>query len=118
MGIVGIALPIKSEKGRMALLGGDRYITQIVMTALGDSESENPFQSRGFEGVNIFDINDGMQTGELQSQVEAVFAILERDQLASLVSVNFSNVGSDRFMDVQYKDLETGNRIDLQFGGS
>jgi hypothetical protein len=115
----GIRLPTRVKNGRLELLGGDNYIRQLVETAMGDSESENPFQDVGLGEFMIFDVNDPLSEGEIRDRVERAFDSLERDQLARLSSIEFDRVGGEARMFLEYEDLETGKRptIEVPLGG-
>lgn len=82
----GIKLPLQTKNGRLQLLSGDEYIEQLIFTALGDNESENPFQDIGLGEFMIFGINDSYTEGEIRTRVEQIFDLLEGDQLARLDS--------------------------------
>lgn len=109
----GIALPLRAVNGRLMLLSGDGYIEQLVKTAMGSSESSNPFQDVGLGEFMIFDINDALTEGVIRQRVVRVFASLERDQLARLVSLAFEGIGSEKVMQVVYDNLETGYRSEV-----
>jgi len=115
----GIKLPTTVKNGRLELLGGDDYIRQLVETALGESDSENPFQDIGLGEFMIFDINDPLSEGEIRDRVTKAFASLETDQLARLSSIEFDRVGHEARMYIEYEDLETGKRpeIEVPLGG-
>jgi hypothetical protein len=115
----GIKLPTTIKNGRLELLGGDDYIRQLVETAMGDSDSENPFQDIGLGEFMIFDINDPLSEGEIRDRVRKAFASLESDQLARLSSIEFARRGAEAVMFLVYEDLETGQRpqIEVPLGG-
>ena len=110
----GIKLPTRVVKGRIALLGGDDYIAQLVLTALGDGESENPFQDLGLGERMIFDINDDITQAEIKQRVEIALAPLERDRLARFERLRFESDGAQKKMFLQYKNLETDERDEVE----
>lgn len=110
----GIKLPLRAVNGRLELLGGDAYIEQLIFTALGSGESDNPFQDIGLGEFMIFDLNDKMTEGHIAERVRAVFATLERDQLARLEELSFKSVEGDKKMHLGYENLETGKRDDIE----
>ena len=109
----GIKLPTTVRNGRLEIVSGNSYIRQLVETSLGGSESENPFQDLGLGEFMLFDINDEFLEGKIQQRVASAFATLERDQLARLRSVRFSRLNSTLRMFIEYDDLETGIRTEL-----
>lgn len=116
----GIALPAKTINGRLQMLGGDDYISQLVMTMLGRSDSDNPFQDIGLGDWMIFDINDRMTEGEIRERVVAGFKSLEVDQLARLDNpqkdITFIRVDGtgELYMDLVYENMETQERVELE----
>ena len=111
-------LPIKIKDGRLKMLSGDDYIKQLVMIALQDGDSENPFQDLGLSEFMIFDINAEAVEGEIRHRVQNSFDALKRSQLAKLTrgaqSIRFETEGADKFMYIDYTDLETGERTELE----
>ena len=110
----GIELPTRAVNGRLKLLSGDAYIEQLVMVALGDNDSENPFQEIGLGEFMIFGINDAQEDGEIRMKVKRVFSLLEADQLARLKTLSFETSGSDKLMFLDYINLETGQRREVE----
>lgn len=114
----GISVPLKTKNGRLQLLSGDDYIDMLVRIALGDNQSDNPFQDIGLGAEQwIFGINDGMAEGEIKRAVVAVFESLERDQLAKIqerdISFDRSEEGVLK-MDLTYTNIETQERVELE----
>lgn len=110
----GIKLPTEVVNGRLKTIGGDNYIRQLIETAMGDSESENPFQDIGLGETMIFDINDELTESKIERRVADIFISLETDQLARLESISFDRDGSTLKMFVSYEDLETGSRAEIE----
>lgn len=114
----GISVPLKTKNGRLQLVSGDAYIDMLVRIALGDNQSDNPFQDIGLGAERwIFGINDGMAEGEIKTAVLSVFESLERDQLAKIKQ---SDIKFDRSeegvlkMDLAYTNIETQERVELE----
>lgn len=111
----GIHVPITSRNGRMALSTGDDYIESLIINSLGSGESTNPFQDGlGLSESIIFSINDGLTEGDIRKRTQAVFKSLEDSQLAEFEDVKFRTETSEKFMDVFYRNLETGVRVELE----
>lgn len=110
----GIKLPTRARNGRLQMLGGDAYIEQLIFTALGSGDSENPFQSIGLGEFMVFGINDGMSDAKIRGRVRAAFDTLVRDQLATLVELRFAAENAERTMYLGYRNLETGKRDDIE----
>ena len=112
----GISLPLEAEAGRLKLLSGDDYMRQLVAMALGDNDSDNPFQSLGMGEWMIFAINDQAIEGEIRQRVRAVFIEFEKDQLMKLSTdadaITFEEREGERIMRLKYLNLETGLRVD------
>lgn len=116
----GIRLPLQTKNGRLQLLSGDAYIEQLLFTALGDNESENPFQDIGLGQFMIFGINDSYTEAEIRERVEQIFEALEADQLAKLdddeQALRFERKrGTGKlFLHVSYTNLETQEQNDIE----
>jgi len=111
----GIEVPIQVHNGRMKLSEGDEYIDSLILTALGNGESTNPFQfGIGLGEFMIFEINDGLTEGEIKTRTLRVFESLETDQLAELEDLTFDSKNSEKSMDLTYRNLETGARNELE----
>jgi len=116
----GIKIPLSVKAGRLEQLGGDEYIEQLIMTALGDNESDNPFQDIGLGTFMIFGINDSYTEGEIRERVIQVFESLETDQLAKLASddkaLTFEKrIGEGKLvMFLEYINLETQEQRELE----
>lgn len=115
----GIALPVTVDNGRFKLLSKQAYISQLLMIAFGDGDSENPFQDIALGEFMIFAINDASPEGEIRKRVEQVFKSLEDDQLAKLTrgsqSITFVQEDQTKTMYLDYTDLETGEREDMEY---
>lgn len=116
----GIRLPLEAKNGRLRLLSSDAYIEQIIVTALGDNESENPFQNIGLGEFMIFGINDSYTESEIRERVEQIFESLETDQLATLDSEDKAltfkrDKGTGRLkMFLSYTNLETQEQNEIE----
>lgn len=116
----GIRLPLEAKNGRLRLLSSDAYIEQIIVTALGDNESENPFQNIGLGEFMIFGINDSYTESEIRERVEQIFESLETDQLATLDSEDKAltfkrDKGTGRLkMFLNYTNLETQEQNEIE----
>lgn len=117
----GITLPITVKNGRFVLSEGDDYIYQLVMRALGEGESDNPFQDIGLGEFMTFDINDKQSNGLIRSRIKAIFTELESDQLAKLRTdvpgVVFEEdrgpLGNEKRVLIRYVNIETQERREL-----
>lgn len=116
----GIKLPLETKNGRLVLLEGDDYIEQLIFAALGDNESENPFQDIGLGQFMIFGLNDSYTEGEIRERVEQVFASLEEDQLAKLSTddeaITFvKETGTGKLkMFLEYVNIETQEQNEIE----
>ena len=85
----GIAIPFTADnRGGVAVIEGDAYISQLIRTLAANSDSENPFLDVGIGIETIFaNLSDGAWRAQARRQIEKVFATLERAQIARLLSV-------------------------------
>ncbi|KKN81440.1 hypothetical protein LCGC14_0320530 [marine sediment metagenome] len=126
MTIKGIELPVRVVNGRFKLLSSDEYVDQLIRVALGNTDSENPFNPDGLGEFMIFALNDEQIEGEIEERVRTVFRILERDQIARLgreSPIRFEEdvvKPGEKIMFIDYVNLETGGRreVDLPLSGA
>lgn len=111
----GIKVPLRAINGRLEKLGGDAYIEQLIMTGLGDCQSENPFQDIGLGEFMIFGINDDRSTSDIRTRIAQVFALLEADQLAKLERLTFEEEdGHEKKAHLTYVNIETQERHEIE----
>lgn len=114
----GIKVPLETENGRLKLISRDAYIQQMLFVALGEGESDNPFQDPGMGEFMIFDINDELTEGEIKARIVAIFESFEADQLAKLdnpeIDLVFSEEGQEKLLDLTYINMETQERVDIE----
>lgn len=113
-GARGIQVPMQAVNGRLKMIGGEEYVEQLVLAAIGTPYSENPFQDVGLSEFMIFDVNDELVEGEIRSRIKERFQSLEDDQLARLESLKFETDGAEKRALLVYTNLETGNRRELE----
>lgn len=109
----GLALPIGiGAYGRAKLASGSELMKQLLLSALRECTSENPFQDLGISQKIIFDINDSHAIGEVRIRIKQIFANFEAQRLARLPgggnSLGFSQ-SEEGALDVEigYLDMET-----------
>lgn len=118
---VGMRMPVGvDEQGGAAMSAGSDYIHQLLITALRDCESRNPFQDLGISERNIFDIDDPVTRGRLMTRVKDVFARFEAQSLARLASGSSairwaeSEADGEAVLEVQYIDMESNRNQSVQ----
>lgn len=100
MAKTGLSVPIAVNQAGGALLdeGGDQ-ILKLIMLALTDCESANPFQNLGLPEDIIFRINDPIVEAEVSLAIQNVFKSFENAKRARLI-------GSPEFTRRQEGELE------------
>ena len=106
----GIKLPSQVKNGRLVLISGDEYIQQLVINALGDRDCDNPFVLDGIDESMIFQLNTAELQAQLRRRIEAIFEVLDAEQLARLANLTFESKGPDLIANIEYTNLETGIR--------
>ena len=110
---VGLKSPLQaSVQGTAMLVSGSDLVKQLVLTALRDCSSLNPFQDLGISDRNIFDINDEPTVARVRLRIQQIFAVFQIQELASLVkgeqSIVFSRQEEGALSaQIKYLDLET-----------
>jgi hypothetical protein len=110
----GIALPFGPDnRGGVALIEGDEYISQLIRVLASNGDSENPFLDVGIGLRAIFqNLDDPAYQAQLRREIEAVFDDLRRAQIAKLLSVSFApsddpNNPAEFIATVRYLSIET-----------
>lgn len=123
----GLKSPLQaSVQGTAVLVSGSDLVKQIILTALRDCSSLNPFQDLGISDKNIFDINDDPTVARVRLRIQQIFAVLQIQDLAALIkgeqSITFSRTEEEGALTavIKYLDLETDkpDEITLSNGGS
>jgi hypothetical protein len=113
----GIAIPFTVKGGRLQMLEGNDYVRQLLMTALGNCDSENPFRDLGLGEFMIFGINDQLSEGEIRKKIEQIFETFEVDQLAKIQDpkrdIRFYRNAEELFCEISYVDLESQERYEI-----
>lgn len=109
----GIAVPAQvTDGGRLKLVKDDEYVQQLVFTALGDGDSENPFQpDLGLGDGMVFQLNDRREQARVKYRIERAFKSLESRLLAKLPAsraISFvETVEGELEVVVRYLNMET-----------
>ena len=109
----GMLSPLSaSKKGGAVTVSGSDLIWQLLVTALRDCSSDNPFQDLGIGDQNIFSLSDQQSIAKLNLAVQRIFLQFEANQLARLVKgdrgIVFSKSVEGRLnCEISYVDLET-----------
>ena len=114
--ISGLASPVSVDgDGGFSLSEGDDYVASIVRTALLPSESSNPFMSGGVSQRATFqNASDSVSTGQLISQIRAVFDQLTRENIAELVKIEQLGVEDGELrVQVIYINKENNRRSEI-----
>lgn len=81
---VGIALPWRANKrGGLFHSTSDDTIKKLLGVALGNNDSNNPFQELGLDDI-IFDPGDETTFGVLRSRIEEIFEGFREEEIAAL----------------------------------
>lgn len=114
----GIMVPVQPGRtGGFRLVRGDDYITQLILVLAGDADSENPFQDEGIGLRAVFaNLSDPAWRSEVKAQIEVVFDVLHRDNLAKLADVSFLQgvVTGEVVVRISYLSLETNTVLEVE----
>jgi hypothetical protein len=112
----GIALPIITTRGRVRVSDGEEQMSKIVLLALADGDSQNPFASDYGIRAPIFTLGTGSLRAVLDREIKQHFDRWEGGRRAKLVSAQMFGTAdgsgrADRNGDFEirivYIDLET-----------
>ena len=107
----GIGLPFREDSdGGAALADGENYVQNLVVVAMQANESDNPFQDLGVTNFAVFKPSaDPAWRLVMRRRILTQIALLERDNLARFVRIDFNdgNGNGETLVEVTYLNLET-----------
>ena len=114
--ISGLSSPIAADgDGGFSISEGDDYVSSLIRGALLAAESSNPFLNIGLGYSAAFaNAEDRLSVGRLTAQIEAVFSQLDRENIASLVSIEqVSSEDGELTVKVSYINKENNRRSEI-----
>jgi len=118
----GMTSPLAvTQKGEAQTVSGSALIKQLLITALRDCSSENPFQDLGIGDKLIFDVLDPKTIARLTVRIQQIFARFQGEQLAKLIpggqGLTFSREEEGELSAmIKYVDLETDKPDEFTIG--
>jgi hypothetical protein len=113
----GLTLPVQAAKGRAVLDQGDDELRKVIMIALSDCDSANPFQDLGLDPSDVFAINDEVTQAEIRQRIAVAFKRFEAEGLARLLpgypKFGVNSVAQELISELKYQNLETTLTEDL-----
>ena len=115
----GFRIPFKQDgrTGGVSVDDGDDYIRGLLLAALNDCESANPFQDLGI-GNHIFKLDESAFRTVAKEKVRNVFEQFKADKLADLAAggIEFldQEVEGEVLLSIKYIDLETEEVNELE----
>lgn len=118
----GLAVPVKADaSGGFARSKSDNYISQIIETNAGDTDSENPFQidlGAGIQAV-FANVSEGAFKALQKRKIEQIFKNLSAAKLATLKSISFRDREEGEpegnfYMIVKWRSLETNTDQEVE----
>jgi len=105
----GLAIPVRAVNGRAALTDGADQMRKIIMLALGEGESTNPFNGSdvGMD-AKLFRLDLPAMRSLTRRAVDAHFRRFQANDRAQLIAADFlKSEGGELNLFVRYSDLET-----------
>ena len=113
----GIDIPFRPDgDGGIALSEGDAYIRNLVLATVSINESDNPFQDLGSSLEPVFQNADDIEWRTAAvARVKRQFQTLADDNLARLVSVQFSQPDGEGNLElaISYINLESTTKSEV-----
>ena len=115
----GLSLPIKvSHAGGAQKTTGSAQTRKLLLIALSDCVSRNPFQDLGLNQSVVFNINDQLLWGIIEKDIKDVFASFNNrvKYLKTIFTPDFQR--GELKADITYEDLEEGiiESVETSFG--
>lgn len=105
--MTGLSLPVRPFRGRAMVDSGDRQMAKVIVLALSDGDSSNPYNDAGVD-LDVFSLRTEAQGAILRREIRRHFSRWEADLRARLIEVRVEDgdPGELRAV-VRYVDLET-----------
>jgi len=108
----GIAVPFSPDnRGGVAMIFGDAYISQLIRGLAANGESDNPYLNSGMALSAIFqNVSSSSWQGQIRREIQNIFDDLQRAQIAKLLSVQMvpSETDPNEYVaQVRYLSIET-----------
>lgn len=110
----GFSSPLRRDnRGRILLTSGPIHLGELLGIALGDGDSENPFQEPVLGEFMIFDVASETLFSDVAIRIREIFEAFRLDELAELqdspdnLKGKRGAVEGEWEMEVRYVDLET-----------
>jgi hypothetical protein len=112
----GLQIPLGvNRSGRANLVSDDSQIIKIIALHMSISDSENPFQDIGLDGL-IYDINDTRLQPVLKHKLVELFVSLKADEIAELdeSSIKFIEEDGELILDFRFYNLSSNSPVDVR----
>lgn len=107
----GLTLPVQVSKGRAVYDRGDAQLRKVIMVALSDCDSLNPFQDLGLDPTDVFAINDEITQAEIRQRIAIAFRRFEAEGTARLLQgypkFAINSDTQELISELKYQNLET-----------
>lgn len=120
----GISSPARANgNGGLLIVTKDQHIRSLVGVALGEGDSNNPFQDLGLGEEMIFDIADPGSFNAVADKITRIFQGFEESELAQLQdredNLSVEELSEGEFnMKVFFVNLQTGQADELGVVGN
>lgn len=112
----GLQIPIKAIQGRPVVATGADEVRKIILLAMGDGLSANPFNTDVGVQAPVFALQDGASRAIIDQAVRRHFARLLAGGRAELTDLRIQtdDTKGETNVGVTYRDLETDEQRDLE----
>src|SRR5262245_2061814 len=116
----GLSLPLRADNGRAALSTGEEQLKKVIMLAIADCDSGNPYQDLGIDQAIVFSMNDDQTKAYAKRRIVDAFRRLEVEGRAQLIGApTFTTLeGGSLECQIKYLNIETNEAQDITLRGA
>lgn len=116
----GLSLPIRAINGRAAIESGEAQLKKIIMLAIADCDSGNPYQELGIDTLIVFALDDQQVKAFARRRIVDAFKRMEAEGRAQLDgdAPTFSSKDGELTCQIKYINLETTAAEELELRGA
>lgn len=109
----GLAVPVRAFRGRAVIDEGDKEMGKLVLLAVSDRESTNPWNDDAGIRVPLFGLNNSATRALLSREIQGHFTRWEGEERAKLLGLGITGQAEELSARIEYRDIETDTAQDV-----